>query len=102
MAFVQRRIRDLLFALGLSPKQGKAEPAHRPAEPPSPQRAKDQWFQEGDALKKLGRYEEALVAYDQAIHLDPTYALVYYNKSFALGGLKRPKEAREAFQKAQE
>ncbi|MDR2847598.1 MAG: tetratricopeptide repeat protein, partial [Bacteroidales bacterium] len=38
------------------------------------------WFAEGSLLDKLGKPVEALVAYDQAIVLEPTNYSFYYNK----------------------
>ena len=34
-----------------------------------------EWLNKGDALNDLKRYEEAIVAYDEAIRLDPTNAI---------------------------
>jgi len=48
------------------------------------------------------RYEEAIAAYDQAIRLDPNYALAYYNKGCALDNLGRSKEARYCYEKARQ
>ena len=58
-------------------------------------------FEEGEKLFDLKRYEEALVAYDQAIRLDPNLAFAY-NKGDVLDALKRPKEAKHAYEKARE
>ena len=60
---------------------------------PTPQKTKIKWIEEGNALRDLKRYEEALIAYEQAIRLDPNYASPYYNKGIALSGLKRYEEA---------
>ncbi|SRR6266487_566262 len=53
----------------------------------------NEWLEEGIALDALKRYEEAIVAYDQAIHLYPNYAPAYHNKGVALYLLKRYEEA---------
>lgn len=46
------------------------------------------------------RYEEALVAYEQAIGLDPDFADAYYGKVIALQNVGRHEEARYAFDEA--
>ncbi len=50
----------------------------------------------------LKRYEEALAAYDQAIRLGPNVADAYSGKGIALTGLGRQKEAKQAYEKAQQ
>jgi len=42
------------------------------------------WKEKGDALDRLGRYEEALAAYDRALALRPDYADAWRNKGAAL------------------
>ena len=44
--------------------------------------------------------EEALAAYDQAIHLDPSYAVAYYSKGNLLMLLERLKGAQQAYEEA--
>jgi tetratricopeptide (TPR) repeat protein len=66
----------------------------------TPQKTKVQWIDEGNALNKLKRYEEAIVAYDQAISLDPNYAPTYIVKGNALYGFKRYEEAIAAHDQA--
>jgi tetratricopeptide (TPR) repeat protein len=43
------------------------------------------WFNKGFALHSLGRYDEAIKAYDEAIRLDPNLAGAWNNKGSALG-----------------
>jgi tetratricopeptide (TPR) repeat protein len=64
------------------------------------QRSKEQWMQEGNTLRGLKRYQEALAAYEQAIHLDPNYALAYHGKGNALYHLKPLQEALAAYGQA--
>jgi serine/threonine protein kinase len=64
------------------------------------QKTAKQWFDEGLALGKLNRYEEALVAYEQAIRLNPNDAGAYYYKGVALGELKRYEEELVAYEHA--
>src|SRR5581483_2956970 len=59
----------------------------------TPQKSAQEWLKEGNALKNLKRYEEAIAAYNQAIRLDPTNALAYHNKGDILDDLKRHEEA---------
>src|SRR5947209_13807632 len=40
-------------------------------------KTKEDWFKEGNTLRGLKRYEEALTAYEQAMHLNPHHALAY-------------------------
>src|SRR5216684_9201297 len=68
---INRTIKDLLFSL----------------------KTKEEWLNEGNALHSLQRYQEALAAYEQAIHLDPNFALAYKNKGWTLNNLKRYQEA---------
>jgi tetratricopeptide (TPR) repeat protein len=65
-----------------------------------PQKTKEQWLNEGIALYDLKRYDEALVAYEQAIRLDPNFAIAYYGKGVALRNLKRYDEAIAAYEQA--
>ena len=60
----------------------------------------NEWLEEGNALGEHKRYEEALVAYDQAIHLDSNFAPAYHNKGNALNELKRYEEALAAYERA--
>ena len=58
------------------------------------------WFNEGNALSNLGRYEEAIVAYDKALEINPQYSDAWNNKGIALSYLNRYEEASEACNKA--
>ncbi len=66
----------------------------------APQKTAQQWRKEGDALRELKRYEEALSAYEQALRLDPNFADAYINKGIALRELKRQEEALAAYEQA--
>ena len=37
----------------------------------------------GNSKYKLTRYEEAILDYDKAIELDPSYAVAYYNRGIS-------------------
>jgi tetratricopeptide (TPR) repeat protein len=55
------------------------------------------WNNKGVALSKLGRYPEALEAYDRALELAPDYLSAWNNKGVALSKLSRYVEAINAF-----
>jgi len=46
------------------------------------------------------KYDEALVAYETSIQLDPKFASPWYSKGLALRSLNRDLEAEEVFAKA--
>lgn len=86
----------------------QANPASAPTIParstPQPTqnatKSKEDWLNKGVALHNLKRYEEALDAYNQAIRLDPNYALAYTGKGSALNNLKSYEEALEVCNQA--
>ena len=51
--------------------------------PEASQKTNDQWIEEGNKFFRLKQYTEALAAYEQAIRLDPNYAVAYNNKGAA-------------------
>ena len=61
---------------------------------------KVEWIKEGNNLQDLKRFDEALVAYDQAIRLDPNYAEAYLGRGNVLFDLKRYDEALTAYNQA--
>jgi tetratricopeptide (TPR) repeat protein len=54
----------------------------------------------GNALSALGRKEEAITSYDQAIHFKPDYHQAWYNRGNALAALGRKKEAATSYDQA--
>jgi 4Fe-4S ferredoxin len=52
------------------------------------------------ALSRVGRYEEALRAYDKTLELDPRNALALYNKGIALARLGKYEDAMRAYDDA--
>ena len=42
------------------------------------------WYSKGSALYNLGKYNEAIQAFDKAIELDPDYAKAWCSKGTAL------------------
>lgn len=71
-----------------------------PRTPSKPKKTRDQWYSEGAAHDKAKRYEEALVAFEQAIKLDATYAVVHNDRGAVLYELKRYEEALAAYEEA--
>jgi tetratricopeptide (TPR) repeat protein len=61
--------------------------------------AREAW-ERGQALRTQGRVEEALVAYDQALVLDPAAALAWYGKGNVLRDMTRYEEASTAYEHA--
>lgn len=61
-----------------------------------------QHFEKGLAFYKLGRYEEAIIAYDKAIETGPKYIHAWNNKGIALYCLGRYEEAIITYKKALE
>ncbi len=66
--------------------------------PPGSQKTKEQWIDEGNLLFELKRYEEALLTYEQALHLDPTSAEASNGKAISLVFLNREEEALAAYE----
>ncbi|MDF0589688.1 tetratricopeptide repeat protein [Candidatus Methanocrinis natronophilus] len=58
------------------------------------------WNNKGVALYNLGEYDEAVQAYDEAIRLDPEFAIAWNNKGLALRNLGEYDEAVQAYDEA--
>src|SRR5437763_6907845 len=63
-------------------------------------KTKEQWVEEGISYYKAHRYQEALIACEYAIQLNPTYARAHHGKGLILSKMKEYKEAREAYKQA--
>jgi len=61
-----------------------------------------EWNNKGGSLDSLGRYEEAILCYDQALELDPRCIAAWNNKSASLDNLGRYQEALNCCDKALE
>lgn len=64
------------------------------------EKTKEDWLQEGDTHARARRFQEALAAYDAALHLDPAYAPAYFGKGDTLRLLNRHDEALSALDRA--
>ena len=63
-------------------------------------RSAEVWFNKGFAYSSLGRYEEAISSYEEAIRIDPQLAEAWNNKGIALANLGRQKDAIKAYEAA--
>jgi tetratricopeptide (TPR) repeat protein len=59
----------------------------------------EEWFDRGNELFELGRYEEAIASYDQAIEINPHFK-TWFNRGIALDDLERYEEAITSFDQA--
>ncbi len=50
------------------------------------------WYNKGVALGNLGKYEEEITCYDEALRIDPQYAKAWSNKGVALDNLGKYEE----------
>jgi tetratricopeptide (TPR) repeat protein len=60
------------------------------------------YYNKGNTLRNLDRYEEALVCYEKALNLNPKYVHALFNKGFILENLDRWEEAIAPYQKTLE
>lgn len=96
---ISRTIKDLLISLKTK-VDVVTEISRAIKDPPVPIKTKEEWLEEGNALMKAKHIEEALAAFEQAIHLDSYYAIAYDRKSVALSNLERLEEALVASEQA--
>jgi tetratricopeptide (TPR) repeat protein len=60
------------------------------------------FFNVGNGLYQLGRYEEAIASHEKAIEFKPDYHVAWNNRGAALGNLERSEEAIASYDKALE
>jgi tetratricopeptide (TPR) repeat protein len=60
------------------------------------------WNTKGETYHSLGRYEEAIAAFDHAVALDPENGEAWRNRGLSLSQLNRSAEAEESFSSALE
>ena len=53
-------------------------------------------------LTGIGRYEEAILSFEEATKIKPDYASAWYNKGISLANLGRGEDAKEYFEKAKQ
>ena len=58
------------------------------------------WYNKGNDLTKLGKFHEAIKAYDRATGIDPSNSDAWNGKGFALNKLYKYDEALKASNKA--
>jgi tetratricopeptide (TPR) repeat protein len=58
------------------------------------------WDKKGQTLGNLGKYDEAIKAYDKAIESDPHNLKAWNNKGIALYALNKSDEAIDAYNKS--
>lgn len=58
------------------------------------------WLGRGLSLRLIGRYKEALIAFEECLRLDPKMAEAWANRGFTLSKLGRNEEALSSLDKA--
>ncbi|HYE50158.1 MAG TPA: tetratricopeptide repeat protein [Azospirillaceae bacterium] len=87
LALLHQRRGDPAAAVACHRRLLAADPAHAPS-----------WSNLGNALEELGRFDEALDAYGEAVRLEPAKALVRMNRAMLLLKLGRWREGWEEYE----
>ncbi|MHB8603048.1 MAG: tetratricopeptide repeat protein [Nitrosotalea sp.] len=58
------------------------------------------WYSAGNESAKDGNHDDALIAYDKALELDPSHVSAWNNKGIVLARLKRFEESISCYDKA--
>lgn len=58
------------------------------------------FYNRGNALQDLKRFDDAVASYDQAIALKPNFEAAFYNRGNALQELKRIEDALASYNRA--
>ena len=96
---IERAIKDLM-AVRAAKELSPAKSSTNPHLPPASGKTKEEWLEEGNKRQANKYYEDALLAYQQALSLDPNYAPAYRSKGNTLNELERYNEAISAFEQA--
>lgn len=92
------------YMRSLPPRGGEGEPdpikIHRGPEARQKRRKTAAYCNSGNTKGVLGRHEEAIADYDEALRMDPQLAAAYYNRGNAKGLLGRHEEAIADYDKA--
>lgn len=93
---------DLLFAMGRfkAAADYAEETLKMPIESPLQQAILHNW--RGNSLYQMGEFEQAILAYDQAIKGNPKDFMIYYNRGMAYFKLKYFESALEEFKRARQ
>ena len=83
---------------GLTIDQSESVESSPTPQPSSP--IASDWLDQGERLFDIGRYEEALASYDQAISLQPDSFPAWNNRGVILGNLGRYEEALTSYDQA--
>lgn len=75
-------------------------PPGRSLSSPVVQKTKEQWLAEGNELYEQNRYQDALVAFEQAIRFDPNLAFAHCGKANCLYGMKNLSTALTSYERA--
>lgn len=104
----QIRLRGIKIETSLPPEITVEEenlianhPSFKVEKPPA-DADENQWLNYGNGLWRLGRYEEAVAALNQALKLKPDFEEAYYALGLVLGYQKKYPKAVESFGKAVE
>jgi tetratricopeptide (TPR) repeat protein len=60
----------------------------------------EEWNQRGETYHTTGRYEEAVVAFDRAVAVNPGFAEAWRNRGLSLALLGKTSESEESFTRA--
>jgi serine/threonine protein kinase len=87
----------LLGSLPIEPVVSTSRSSYLPA---TLRKTKEQWLATGNVYYDQDEFEEALLAYEQALAIDPNYSLAYIGKGIALRNMQRYAEALQAHERA--
>jgi serine/threonine protein kinase len=85
-------VREFSEALAAAVERSKPRPVR--------QKTKEEWYNEGLALYNVGKYQEAIEAYNHAIEFDARYAFAYNNRGLAYRNLKKYAKAMVDYNRA--